>query len=120
VPKAALKKNIDLNNELLFLFMSVCLVFVLILTVFNISQNRFKQVLGASVEASSETLSQIESWNSYLLKHPSYLPGYLEIASLENSYGNKEKALMVIAKAKNINPNDNQLKLLEEQIIKGN
>jgi hypothetical protein len=120
VSKTASKKKVNLNSELLFLFLSVSLVFILILTVFNISQNRFKQVLGASTEAPPETLSQIESWNSYLQKHPSYLSGYLEIATLENSYGNKEEALRVILKAKTINPNDNQLKLLEEQINKGN
>ena len=114
--KTAPKKKIDLDNELLFLLLSVFLVFILILTIFNIGQNRFNQVLGASTEAPPETLSQIEDWNSYLQKHPSYLPGYLEIATLEYSYGNKEEVLKAILKAKTINPNDNQLKLLEEQI----
>lgn len=114
--KTVQKKKVDLNSELLFLFLAVCLVFVLVLTAFNFNRNSLKTVLGASVEIPPETFVQIKYWTNYVAEHPTYLPGYVEIATLEKSCGNKEAALNAVLKGKGVNPNNAELLLLEKQL----
>lgn len=56
------------------------------------------------------------NWYQVVEKHPDYLPAYIELAKRYWRLGDNQKAHEYWVKAKEINPNHTQVKLLEKLI----
>jgi len=64
-----------LNNALIQILLSVCIIFLLTLTSANLNSYLTpKKVLGAEVEDNNE-----EFWIKFLAKNPNYIPGWIEL-----------------------------------------
>ena len=91
-------------------------ILFLSLTFFNLN-NYFskKEVLGVSTE-NEVNIKKIEYLDKLVQNNPSYLDGYLELVNLEISDSNYLKANEYLESAKSINPNSQELKIIEKGI----
>jgi cytochrome c-type biogenesis protein CcmH/NrfG len=115
------KKQLDLNNNLTGLLAAVCVITTLLLTSHNLNLylSGFKQEIKAQTRVlgakdNSNLLTERSFWLNHLSSHPSYFPGWLELAKIEKKLGNIGKSNYALIKAHEINPNSEELKSLFE------
>jgi len=79
-----------------------------------------EQVLGLQIDNEIKNHTQVVQektfWESILSQNPSYLPGYLELAKINFSLGDKNSAYSDLMKASEINPNSLDVKNLEKEL----
>jgi hypothetical protein len=86
--KTAKKKNL-LNRTSKELFVYVALLFILLLVSINI--DTYLKPVDTKVLGAETQNSEVAFWQDMLIKHPNYVPGWIEIGKLD--------------KAKEIDPN---------------
>lgn len=109
----------NLNNNLISLFVAVCIITVLLLVTYNLNQYlggaKREIKLQTMVLGSKDDLSLLEErsfWLKRLEDFPLYFPGWLELAQIEKKLGNIGKSNYALIKAHEINPNSEELKSL--------
>ena len=116
--KKSSKKRFGLKREIMFL--CACCACLILLTLSLINLNLFvdnKRVLGVSYEQPvRNTSSEIAFWQELLAKNPTYFDGWIELAGLSFEAGDKETGYSALNKARQINPNSEKLKMLEESL----
>ena len=102
------------------MFLCACCACLILLTLSLINLNSFvdnKRVLGVSYEQPVRNVSsEIAFWQEFLAKNPTYFDGWIELAGLKFEAGNKETGYSALNKARQINPNSEKLKILEESL----
>lgn len=89
---------------------------LLLLTIFNLYYYlKPQKVLGVSTLSAKETelASRKAYWEDLLSQSPTYLDGWLELAKIELVEGDKVKATEYLNKARDINPNSEKIKRIE-------
>jgi hypothetical protein len=68
------------------LFIFVAFLFILYLTAINISSfsKQKTKVLGAEIEIGNNDKETV-FWNDFLVKHPNYVPGWIEIGRMDKA-----------------------------------
>jgi len=116
--KKSSKKRFGIKREIMFL--CACCACMVFLTLSLINLNLFvdnKRVLGVSYEQPvRNTSSEIAFWQEFLAKNPTYFDGWIELAGLKFEAGDKESGYSALNKARQINPNSEKLKMLEESL----
>lgn len=105
--KTASKYNF--KKDLVYLCSCCAAIVLLLLTGFNI--NKFlesKKVLGTAVDVSG-IQNEKTYWLQMVSQNPTYRDGYLELAVIDNTLGNKEESLIYFQKAKSIDPNSQKI-----------
>ncbi len=86
-----------------------CLAVIILLSLSIVNINKFlskQKVLGAQVTTDTSNLeSEKTFWQKVIKENPTYRDGYLELALLDNTLGNKTDSLKNFEKAKSIDPN---------------
>lgn len=114
------KKNTD--PFLLFIVKLCTLIVLVALSLFNLSLyiSNKNSSIPADINAKRQTVDNETSltfWLGALAKEPNYLPGWLEVAKINCSEGNKPACIAAIAKAREINPNDATLRELTKKWV---
>jgi hypothetical protein len=77
-----------------------------------------RQILGAGVnikiQKNNELLQEKNYWESIVFQNPSYLPGFIELTNINLELGNRDSAIINLIKARQINPNSEEIKRLEK------
>lgn len=115
-PKKSRKKlRLKVSKEVVFLCSCCAVVIIFSLSTFNTSLFlNGNQVLGASSQAAGQ--DKISFWQDLVTKYPTYMEGWVELAKLEIKSGNLQQATFYLEKAKEIDPNSNEVKQLETAI----
>lgn len=110
-------KNI---SKFIFYYFSCCMaIFLLFLAGENLRSFLFRnQVLGAEIniqfQKNNELLQEKEYWENFVSQNPSYLPGYIKLVNINFELGDRNSAIINLIKARQINPNSEEVKSLEE------
>ena len=99
------------GNKFLVLFCVVSSIFALFFTLTYLNQVSKKETKKGSFN-SDKTKKIIR----FLSKNPTYLPGWIALSLVEMKNENKNSAIYALKKAKEINPNDKNVKKIEEII----
>lgn len=114
-PRKAPKKK-SLKKEIVLLCSCCTAVLVFSLSTFNTSFFLYpNKVLGASsknVKAEEEK----SYWQELLSQYPNYIEGWIELAKVELKSGNHPAAIYALNKAKEIDPNSQEIKELESSL----
>lgn len=99
-------------------FLSILgVIAVLLLTGANIQNlTSPKKVLGTNIDT-SPLQKQKSYWEEIVKKNPTYRDGYLELALINHTLGDKESSIKQFEKAKTIDPNS--IKVREVQTLLG-
>lgn len=105
------------QGNLFFLASSVAVLFLLFLTSFNLhSFTNKKRVLGVKNESIS-LLEEKDFWQATVVKHPTYLDAWLNLARIESQLGNDQLAQEALKTAKIIAPNSPKVLEIENQLF---
>ncbi len=99
----------NFKKDLIYLCSCCAAIALLLLTGFNI--NKFlesKKVLGTTIDV-SDIQNEKTYWLQMVSQNPTYRDGYLQLAVIDNTLGNKEESLMYFKKAKSIDPNSQKI-----------
>jgi hypothetical protein len=108
-----------LSKIVLYYFFCSMAISLLFLTGENLnsylSQDR---VLGTEVtkqlHRNSELIQEKEYWGKMVSQNPSYFPGFIELVNINLELNDKNSAVANLIKARQINPNSKEVKILEE------
>ncbi len=108
-------KNI---SKIIFYYSCCCLIISLLFLVGeNLHSYLFgTDVLGAeiSTQKSNELNKEKIYWENIVSQNPSYLPGYIELVNISLEVGDRNSAIINLIKARQINPNSEEVKSLEK------
>jgi hypothetical protein len=94
----------------------LCLIVVLItLTLFNVFFFLYAKPKISYVKKDS-TNTEISFWQTFLISHPSYQEGWVELAKLNIQKGNKTGAETAFQNAWKIDPNSVEIQTLKNEI----
>lgn len=115
------KKRLSLKKEVVFFCSCCATVLLLILSAVNVARTASdSRVLGTHSETGpleeGQLSGEISFWHDFLQQTPSYVDGWLELATLQIQSGNKSEAMAALEKAKEIDPNSEKLKTIEESL----
>jgi hypothetical protein len=100
-----------------FYYSCCCLVICLLFLVEgNLHSYLFQdQVLGSeiNIQKNNELIKEKDYWENIVGQNSTYLPGYIELANLNLELGDRNSAIINLIKARQINPNSNEVKHLE-------
>jgi hypothetical protein len=105
--KSTLQKYFSKQN-IIIVSLLVCLLSISFLN-FTLFFYEPPKIAHAKVDPNS---AKIEFWNNFLILHPKYFEGWIELCNLELKSGNLEAANVAYANAFQINPNSEELKIL--------
>lgn len=106
------KKTIIVNTKMLWL--SVYL-FLTTLSVLNLLIY-FKSTPKVIYSKTNMLDTKINVWKSFLISHPDYLEGWIELTKLEISKGNKKDAVEDLSIIINLNPNSEEIINLQKDL----
>jgi tetratricopeptide (TPR) repeat protein len=95
----------------LLFFTIACLV----LRAENLKTNR--RVLGLQAEIQTQR-QEIVNWEKIIAEKPDFRDGWLQLAAAYAEAGNKEKAQEALNQAKNLDPNNDKIPVLEDLLGK--
>lgn len=102
-----------LAREIKFLFSILGIITILLLTGANIqSLTSSKKVLGTNTDT-TPLIKQKVYWEGIVAKNPTYRDGYLELALINQTLGDKDASLKFYEKAKSIDPNSDKIKQVQ-------
>ncbi len=107
----AKKAKVKHNFKKDFMYLCSCCAAIMVLLLTGLNINKFldsKKVLGATIDTSGIE-NEKAYWLQVVSQNPTYRDGYLELAILDNTLGNKEESLMYFNKAKSIDPNSQKI-----------
>jgi hypothetical protein len=81
----------------------------------NLHSYLFRQsVLGAeaNIQKNNDLLKEKAYWENMIAKNSAYFPGYIELANLNLELGDRNSAIINLIKARQINPNSEEVKYL--------
>ena len=97
------------KEGLLIISLMVCLSFI---TAFNLALIFY--VPPSNIEAKvNETSTKIQFWQNFLIVHPTYFEGWVELSNLHIENGDLINAQFAYQNAYKINPNSEKLILLK-------
>ncbi len=106
----------SLPKSLIFAFL-FCLISFSFLFVKNQKTNQ--KVLGAKIQLEADQKTVYE-WEQILAEKPDFRDGWLQLSEVYAKMGNKEKAQEALSRAKAIDPNNEVIPSLEEQLETSN
>lgn len=125
MPKPAKKKkNTKASKEIkesygkYFIHYIYCLgtIALLILASYNLNNLlKSRNVLGASVEVNT-IQDEKEYWLKVASENPTYVDAYLQLAKVETELSNKDGARSYINEAKKLNPNSEEIEIVEKEL----
>ncbi|HEX6976894.1 MAG TPA: hypothetical protein VF185_00855 [Patescibacteria group bacterium] len=121
--KSAHKVNKSEKKELVVYIVSGLAIIVLLsLSIININKFLTKQrVLGAEVTTDTASIeSEKVFWEKVVKENPTYRDGYLELAIIQSTLGNKVESLKNFEKAKTIDPNSSKITEVQKLLNLGN
>lgn len=90
-----------------FMYLCSCCAAIALLFLTSANITKFldsKKVLSATIDT-TEIQNEKIYWQKLVSQNPTYKDGYLQLALIDNTLGNKEESLMYYQKAKSIDPN---------------
>jgi len=114
-------KKVSLKKHLIFLCSCCAVILLLFIAGFNFENYLKKErVLGLESQKNiyeQKLLKEQKTyWEDFLAENPTYLDGWIELASINLKLGEKEEAKASLEKAKIISPNSSKIKGLEESL----
>jgi|SRR3989344_3544069 len=107
-------KKAQKHNRTKILFVSFMLLLAS-LSFYNLSS--LVNVKPRVVYGQDNTLEQrIYFWETFLLSHPDYFEGWIELSELKIMEGKMKEAIYALDKAKNIDPNSEKISILEAKL----
>jgi hypothetical protein len=108
-----------ISKAILYYFFCCMVISLLFLTGENLrSYFSQEQVLGTEtikqIRKNNELIQEKVYWENVIYQNPSYLPGYIELINLDIELKNRNSAIINLIKARQINPNSEKVKILEE------
>ncbi len=108
------KKKLRLKGSKEVVFLCSCCAAVIIFSLATFNTSFFlngAQVLGLSSQVASQ--DEISFWQDLTARYPNYLEGWVELTKLEIKARNTQQAILYLHKAKEIDPNSNEVKQLQ-------
>ena len=109
--KQPIQSKAKSNSQLSFFLLILGVIFLFLLTSFNFNfylserntlpQEPENEVLGVQFPLEQ----QRAFWSDFLNQHPEYLPGWIELAEVEEKAGNTNAAKEALLKTRTIDPN---------------
>lgn len=111
-----IKTNSELKSAGLDIFFSAFAMLLLTLSLINLKLYFNSQNANLVLAAKKEEFDEKQYWSNFLEANPAYFPGYIELAKMQISDNELNKAVQTILTAKEINPNSPLVIELEQSL----